>query len=131
MALVCRLCRAKASSTHYCSLVSSLAVQSKLSSRLESLLEVEVNTKDGLPHIICNKCKRHFETLERASEDLTRFRRQARDSFVALSARGITKRMNVALKLVYHLILLTTFEETNSKIRFQWLVDITNYNTCY
>lgn len=92
MALVCRLCRAKASSTHYCSLVSSLAVQRKLSSRLESLLEVEVDTKDGLPHIICNKCKRHFETLERASEDLTRFRKQARDSFVALSARGITKR---------------------------------------
>ena len=103
MALVCRLCRAKASSTHYCSLVSSLAVQSKLSSRLESLLEVEVDTKDGLPHIICNKCKRHFETLERASEDLTRFREILLWHYLLEESPNEVK--NVALKLVYHLIL--------------------------
>ena len=67
MASVCQLCRAKASPTHYCPLVISLEVQCKLRPRLENLLDVDVDTNDGLPHIICHKCKRHFETLEKAS----------------------------------------------------------------
>ena len=69
-----------------------MAVQCKLSSRLETLLDVDVDTNDGLPHIICNKCKRRFDTLEKASHDLAAFRKQARHSFATFKTRGDLKR---------------------------------------
>lgn len=51
-----------------------------------------MESTDGLPHIICSKCKRQFLTLEKASEDLAAFRKLAQESFHALSLRGDLKR---------------------------------------
>ena len=89
---VCRLCRSTVSPTHYCSLVSPWALQNNLSSRLENLIGIQVDSTDGLPHLICSKCKRQFLTLEKASENLTAFRKMAQESFHAFSVRGELKR---------------------------------------
>ena len=61
------------------------------SSRLGSLLEMEVDAQDGLPSIICDKCKRRFEALEKAMHDLTEFRQMAKASLIAFSVRGPIK----------------------------------------
>ena len=89
---LCRLCRSTVSPTHYCSLVSPWALQNNLSSRLGNLLGIQVDSTDGLPHIICSKCKRQFLTLEKASENLTAFQKMAQESFHAFSVRGDLKR---------------------------------------
>ena len=89
---VCRVCMDKASKNHYSSLFSPGAYQKKISSRLGSLLEMEVDAQDGLPSIICDKCKRRFEALEKAMHDLTEFRQMAKASLVAFSVRGPLKR---------------------------------------
>lgn len=86
--LVCRVCMCKVSKNHYSSLFTPGASQRKLSSRLGSLLEIEVDAQDGVPSLICDKCKRRFETLEKATHDLIEFRQLAKDSLVAFSARG-------------------------------------------
>ena len=54
-----------------------MAVKQQLPSRIENLLDVKVAGNDGLPQHICEKCKRRVETLERATEDLGKFRSQA------------------------------------------------------
>ena len=89
---VCRVCMCKVSKNHYCLLFSPGASQKKLSSRLGSLLEMEVHAQDGLPSLICEKCKRRFETLEKAMHDLTEFQQLAKASLVAFSPRGSLKR---------------------------------------
>ena len=89
---VCCLCRSTVSPTHYCSLVSPWALQNNLSSRLGDLLGIPVESTDGLPHIICNKCKRQFLTLEKASQDMAAFQKLAQESFHAFSLRGDLKR---------------------------------------
>ena len=89
---VCRVCMDKTSKNHYSSLFSPGASQKKIGSRLGSLLEMEVDAQDGLPSIICDKCKRRFEALEKAIHDLTEFRQMAKASLVAFSIRGPLKR---------------------------------------
>ena len=90
--LVCRLCMSKASKNHYCLLFSAGAVQKKLSCRLGGLLEMDFDAQDGLPSLICEKCKRRFETLEKSVNDLTEFQKMARNSFDAFNTRGNLKR---------------------------------------
>ena len=51
-----------------------------------------MDAQDGLPSLICDKCKRRFETLERAMHDLTEFRQLAKASLITFSARGSLKR---------------------------------------
>ena len=97
-ASVCRLCMSKVSKNHYCLLFSPGALHKKLSSRLGGLLEMNVDAKDGLPSLICEKCKRRFETLEKSVHDLAEFRQMAQDSFVVLSARGNLKRKECSLQ---------------------------------
>ena len=65
---------------HAVSLFSSMAVKQQLPSRIENLLKVAGN--DGLPQHICEKCKRRVETLERATEDLGKFRSQASEVYI-------------------------------------------------
>ena len=92
-ARVCRLCGTTASFQHAVSLFSPAAVKQQLSSRIRSLLNVEVAANDGLPQHICEKCKRRVETLERATEDLAKFRSQASEIYGSLVlARGGLKR---------------------------------------
>ena len=81
-----------ATKNHYCLLFSPGASQKKLSSRLGSLLEMEVDVQDSLPSPICDKCKRRFEMLEKAMHDLTEFWQQAKASFVDFSVRGNLNR---------------------------------------
>ena len=73
-------------------LFSPWALQNNLSSRLGNLLGIQVDSTDGLPHIIYSKCKKQFLTLEKASENLTAFQKMAQESFHAFSVRGDLKR---------------------------------------
>ena len=78
---------------HAVSLFSSMAVKQQLPSRIENLLDVKVAGNDGLPQHICEKCKKRVETLERATEDLGKFRSQASEIYRSLVlARGALKR---------------------------------------
>ena len=81
----------KASKNHYSSLFSPGASQKKISSRLGSLLEMEVDAQDGVPSIICDKCKRRSEVLQGAMHDLTEFRQMVKASLVSFSVRGPIK----------------------------------------
>ena len=92
-----RLCRLSGTTVssfrHAVSLFSSMVVKQQLPSRIENLLDVKVAGNDGLPQHICEKCKRRVESLERATEDLGKFRSQASEIYRSLVlARGALKR---------------------------------------
>ena len=90
----CRLCRAAILAKNVAAIFSPTAAKQRVSTRIQDLLGVEVTENDGLPQHICHKCKRRLETLERATEDLKKFRSIASTSyeiFVALK-RGPLKR---------------------------------------
>lgn len=93
-ARLCRLCATVVSSSkNAVSLFSPTAVKQLLSSRIEDLLDVKVAENDSLPQYICEKCKRRVETLERAIEDLRKFRNQTSETYKSLVlARGALKR---------------------------------------
>ena len=68
------------------------AVEERLASRINDLLDVTVDANDGLPLHIRGKCKRRVERLERSAEDLKRFKILPRDSYRTLLSRGSLKR---------------------------------------
>ena len=64
MASVCRFCGSSVANSHHrVALFGKKANQQRLASRISALLDVSVNDDDGLPNLICAKCKRRFETL--------------------------------------------------------------------
>ena len=89
----CRLCRTVVPTKRSTSLFSPLGLQQKWASRIEHLLDVSAANNDGLPAYMCDKCKRRLVYLEKAAEDLSDFREQARKSrrFTVVS-RGQLKR---------------------------------------
>ena len=88
---MCRLCQTATPANHAILLFGTKAVEERLASRINDLLDVTVDANDGLPQHICGKCKR-METLEKLAEDLRQFRILARDSYKTLSSRGSLKR---------------------------------------
>ena len=90
---VCHLCQSAIPSNCSVFLFSRGSVQQKLSSRFSDLLDVTVESSDGLPHYVCCKCKQCLEIIENAAQDLVDFRSLARGSYSALLARGILKRV--------------------------------------
>ena len=54
-----------------------------------------MDAQDGLPSLICDKCKRRFETLERAMHDLTEFRQLAKASLITFSGLKRKKECSV------------------------------------
>ena len=95
---VCRVCMCKVSKNHYCLLFSPGVSQKKFSSRLGSLLKIEVDAQDGLPSLICEKCKRRFETLEKAMHALTEFQQLAKASLFTFSIRGSLKHKECSVQ---------------------------------
>ena len=89
---ICRLCMTAVSANNATTLFRTKAVTQDLASRINHILDVAVNANDGLPHHVCNKCKRRVEILERSAEDLRLFKILARESYKTLSNRGPVKR---------------------------------------
>ena len=76
------------------SLFTNSAVSQNLAGRISELLDVCIDRDDDLPghNIICKKCKRRFDGLEKAGTDLENFRVQARESRKSLLSEGSLKR---------------------------------------
>ena len=111
---VCRVCMCKVSKNHYCLLFSPGVSQKKFSSRLGSLLKIEVDAQDGLPSLICEKCKRRFETLEKAMPALTEFQQLAKASLFTFSIRGKLEAQGVQCSdwgITRHCQVQTSFEK--------------------
>ena len=89
---MCRLCQIATSANTAILLFGTKAVEERLASRINDMLDVTVDVNDGLPQHICGKCKRRVETLERSAEDIKQFKILARDSYITLSSRGSLKR---------------------------------------
>ena len=91
--VLCRLCGTECSSKHSCSLTSEFSVKKQLLRRIECLIHVDVciELKDGLIHI-CRQCKRKFENLERAADDLKKFKLMVREVNASISMRISQKR---------------------------------------
>lgn len=88
--LQCRLCMATVSIKNSVALFSPVAVSQKLAARVASLLETTVDANDRLPHHLCKPCKRRFDTLEKAAEDLKSFRTEASECRRSLLARSVS-----------------------------------------
>ena len=72
-------------------LIGTKAVEERLASRINDLLNVTMDANDDLPQHIFGKCKRRMETLERSAEDLKWFNILGRDSHRTLLSRGSLK----------------------------------------
>ena len=65
MASVCRFCGSSvAYSYHRVALFGKKTSQERLASRISALLDITLNDDDGLPNLMCSKCKRRVESLE-------------------------------------------------------------------
>ena len=51
-------------SHHRVALFGKKASQERLASRISALSDITLNDDDGLPNLICAKCKRRVESLE-------------------------------------------------------------------
>ena len=90
---VCRLCRALVPSKRAVSLFTTIGIQQKWSTRIESLLCVPVASNDGLSAYFCEKCKSRIVSLEKAAADLKEFQETARCSLSAFErVKGPLKR---------------------------------------
>lgn len=92
MEVHCRLCILKITSKHSVSLFKSENFQQTLAARVVALLDVPVESNDGLSQVICERCKRRLVRLEKASEELSDFRKLARDSYQSFLPRSSLKR---------------------------------------
>ena len=61
---------------HRVALFGKKASQERLASRISTLLDITLNDDDGLPNLVCAKCKRRVESLETAMMDLTKFKKE-------------------------------------------------------
>ena len=77
---LCRLCRGPVVTKNSVALFSTTAVLERLAERIGELLETTVAADDCLPHRVCRPCKRRFDSLEKALEDLESFRLKASES---------------------------------------------------
>ena len=65
MASVCHLCGSSVAYSHHrVALFGKKASQERLASRISALLDIMLNDDDGLPNLMCAKCKRRVESLE-------------------------------------------------------------------
>ena len=55
-------------SYHRVALFGKKASQERLASRISALSDITLNDDDGLPNLICAKCKRRVESLENHTE---------------------------------------------------------------
>ena len=55
-------------SHHRVALFGKKASQERLASRISALSDITLNDDDGLPNLICAKCKRRVESLENHTE---------------------------------------------------------------
>ena len=55
------------------------------------MLDVSIELKEDLRHV-CRQCKRKFEALERAADDLEKFKLMVRDVNASISTRRHLKR---------------------------------------
>ena len=55
-------------SHHRVALFGIKASQERLASRISTLSDITLNDDDGLPNLICAKCKRRVESLENHTE---------------------------------------------------------------
>ena len=92
MEAYCRLCVQKISSKHSVSLFKSENFQQTLAGRVVALLDVPVEANDGFSQVICERCKRRLVRLEKASEELSDFRKLAHDSYQSFLPRPSLKR---------------------------------------
>ena len=51
-------------SHHRVALFGEKASQERLASRISAVLDITLNNDDGLPNLMCAKCKRRVESLE-------------------------------------------------------------------
>ena len=90
--ILCRLCGTECSAKHSWSLTSDLSIKNRLLQRFQCLLDVRIELKDGLSTQVCRQCKRKLETLERAAEDLEKFKLMVRDVNASIHTRRHLKR---------------------------------------
>ena len=74
MASVCRLCESSVANSHH--RFEKKASQEGLAARISALLDITLNDDEGLPNLLCAKCKRRVESLETAMMDLTKFNKE-------------------------------------------------------
>ena len=55
-------------SHHRVALFSKKATQERLASRISALSDIMLNDDDGLPNLICAKCKQRVESLKNHTE---------------------------------------------------------------
>ena len=84
--IVCRLCCSVLSAKHSYSLWTQHSQKEHLPQRISRLLEIHINLDDGLTSHICRPCMRVFETLEKASEKLKKFRETAKAAVTILQS---------------------------------------------
>ena len=65
-----------ANSHHRVALFGKKASQERLAPRISALLDITLNDDEGLPNLLCAKCKRRVESLETAMMDLTKFKKE-------------------------------------------------------
>ena len=90
--VLCRLCGTECSSKHSWSLTSDSSVKKQLLQRIKYLIDVCIELKDGLSNHICRQCKRKFENLERAADDLRKFKSMVREVNASISTCSSLKR---------------------------------------
>ena len=85
--VLCRLCGTECSSKHSWSLTSDSSVKKQLLQRIKYLILIDVciELKDGLSNHICRQCKRKFEKMERAADDLRKFKSMVREVNASIS----------------------------------------------
>ena len=59
---------------------------------MRDLLDVPVDANDGLSPIVCEKCKRLVERLEKSADELVELRKKARYSYTLCCTRPPLKR---------------------------------------
>ena len=70
MASLCRLCGSPVAYGHHrVTLFGKKASQERLASRISAVLDITLNDDDGLPNLMCAKCKRRVERLENHTWD--------------------------------------------------------------
>ena len=111
MASLCRLCGSYGH--HRVALFGKKASQERLASRISAVLDITLNDDDGLPNLMCAKCKRRVESLENHTWD--------RKSLKGLRNRllkirtFITRHYIILTSLLYRVRTLTSHDTEESE----------------
>ena len=102
-------------SHHRVALFGKKASQERLASRISALLDITLNDDDGLPNLMCAKCKRRVESLENHTWDRKPLK-GLRNRLLKMKIQTfITRHYIILTSLLYRVRTLTSHDTEESE----------------